>query len=74
MLIFTFRLKPSVVDTTHKDVCKLCVAECGVEVATIIGQSEEFQCVESTALAEHLEPRREDISDWRTHQKMLMDD
>lgn len=56
----------TVVDTTHKDVLKLCIVKCGIEVATIAGQSEEFQCIGSTALVEHLEATVEDSSDYRT--------
>lgn len=43
--------------------------ESGLE---FVGRSEEFQYSEDAALAEHLENRREDSLEYRTHQKMKM--
>lgn len=45
------------------------MAKCGVEVATIVGQSDDFQCFESTALAVHLEVCLEDSPVFGTHRK-----
>lgn len=55
------------VEATHKNVCKKCVAERGVEAATNIRWSEGFQWIRSTALAENLETGREESSDGKTH-------
>lgn len=46
----------------------------GFEVATNVRWSELFQRIEDAASTEHLETRKEDNSDGRTHRKILMND